>query len=54
MKYIVDSSSGKESEYLFDLADDPVEKKNLMKDRKEAKRLKALLRKWEEEVKPER
>lgn len=62
MKYISEQKGGdaeaddkQMTEYLFDLADDPEEKKNLIKSRSEsASSLRGLLRAWEREVKPAR
>lgn len=55
MKYIYENAGGKISEYLFDLAADPVEQNNLkLKNKKDLKRLKVLLDQWEADVQPER
>jgi arylsulfatase A-like enzyme len=55
MKYIRNDNGNEIHEYVFDLAADPAETKNLKDARPgEFKRLKKLLDAWEEEVKPER
>jgi len=55
MKYIRRERGGRVEEYLFDLANDVSETRNLLDDQpKEAERLKALLADWEKEVKPTR
>jgi len=51
MKYIRQSNKGQVQEYVFDLKNDVSETRNLLKDRpNEARRLKALLADWEEQV----
>jgi len=55
LKYIRLKEGDKISEYLFDLEQDPAEKKNLFDSRREdVRRLKMLLKSWEEEVKHKR
>ena len=51
MKYIHLRDGEKATEYLFDLAEDPAEKNNLLTKRPdETRRLKALLADWEKKV----
>jgi hypothetical protein len=51
MKYIWQTDGRKSEEYLFDLSSDVSESRDLLARRpEEARRLKALLAKWEKEV----
>jgi arylsulfatase A-like enzyme len=55
LKYISLQNGDDVKEYLFDLERDPAEKNNLFyKQTDDVRRLKTLLRKWEQEVKPKR
>ncbi len=55
LKYIRLQNDTETKEYLFDLARDPAEKKNLLTDRpNDTRKLKALLNDWEQEVKHSR
>jgi arylsulfatase A-like enzyme len=55
MKYIYEYDTGKVTEYLFDIGSDPGERDNLIKSSHTSlKKLKTLLRKWEQDVQPER
>jgi N-acetylgalactosamine-6-sulfatase len=55
MKYLSRQEGKATEEYLFNLSDDPGEKTNLLNaNSKQAHRLKALLAKWEAEVRPQR
>lgn len=55
MKYIWLTDGDKTEEYLFDLKSDPMEKNNLLDERKEdTRRLKKLLQNWEIEVRHKR
>ena len=55
LKYISLANGNDIQEYLFDLDQDPMEKNNLISSRKETvRKLKLLLKDWEEKVKPER
>jgi N-acetylgalactosamine-6-sulfatase len=55
MKYIWETDGKKSNEYLFDLKNDVSESRNLLEQRPgEARRLKALLADWEQEVRPTR
>ena len=55
MKYIALNDSGKVQEYLFDLDTDPQEKNNLLAGQPgTAKRLRQLLKEWEDKVRPGR
>jgi len=55
LKYIRLKEGDKISEYLFDLEQDPAEKNNLLDSHGEdVRRLKMLLKNWEEEVKHKR
>ena len=55
MKYIFMQNANDLKEYLFDLKQDPAEKNNLLSEREEdVKRLKMLLKKWEDKVKHKR
>jgi arylsulfatase A-like enzyme len=55
LKYIRLQNGDKVTEYLFDLKQDPAEKNNLFSSRPDdVRRLKTLLKDWEQEVKPKR
>ena len=55
LKYIYLQNEDDIKEYLFDLKQDPAEKNNLLSERKEdVKRLKMLLKKWEDKVEHKR
>jgi N-acetylgalactosamine-6-sulfatase len=55
LKYIHLQNEVKTQEHLFDLAADPTEKKNLLAERPDdARKLKTLLKNWEQEVKHHR
>lgn len=55
MKYISDQTDKQITEYLFDLSEDPLEKKNLIEIRSDiASNLRSMLRGWEREVKARR
>jgi len=55
LKYIRLQNDKEAKEYLFDLADDPAEKNNLLRTRKEdARKLKAILKSWEQQVRHNR
>jgi len=55
IKYIALFEGDQLKEYLFDLSTDPAEQVNLIDRRPEtASRLRGLLRRWEEQVKPAR
>jgi len=55
LKYIALHNGNKVQEYLFDLSADPQERNTLLADQPETvRRLRELLRKWEEEVRPQR
>jgi hypothetical protein len=56
MKYYYDqAANGGSREYVFDLSLDPAEKNNLAEQRPgELARLRAMVDRWIEEVKPER
>lgn len=55
MKYLYKIEGGEEEEWLFNLATDPAEEKNLLNTQsKVANKLKTRLEKWESQVKPER
>ena len=55
LKYIYQQNADDIKEYLFDLKQDPAEKNNILIEREEdVKRLKMLLKKWEDKVKHKR
>ena len=55
LKYIYQQNANEVKEYLFDLKQDPAEKNNLTREHEEdVKRLKMLLKKWEDKVKHKR